>query len=244
MMHQTSKQLKSNAKGILLGRYGLPMGALVLTLGITFLLENLITLVIPTSTGGYLITYLALLIVSIFSSLLDTGYSYLMLNMARGKQYKLSDLLYVFQTMPDHVILLSLRIFLLTFGCMIPMSIGMVLLIFQPEALIFRIVFVLLLLVSFALSLKVSLDYSQIYFIYLDNPYLSTKEVMAESKAMMKGNRWRYFYLNLSFIGMMILGVLSFFIGYLWITPYMTMTTVEFYRDLIGETSTSSENTF
>ena len=49
----------------------------------------------------------AMLIAAIFSTLLQTGYQYLLLNMARGKKAELKDLIYPFQTMPDHVILLA-----------------------------------------------------------------------------------------------------------------------------------------
>ena len=66
--------------------------------------EGLITLVVPKNTTGIVISYLTMLIAAIFSTLLQTGYDYLLLNMARGKQAQLKDLIYPFQTMPDHVI--------------------------------------------------------------------------------------------------------------------------------------------
>ena len=94
---------------------------------------------------------------------------------------------------------------------------------------------ILLLLVSLFLLLKLTFDYSQIFLLYLDNPYLSCKEIMQQSKELMKGNRIRYFYLLISFFGISLLGVVSLGIGFLWITPYMSMTEVEFYRDLINE---------
>ena len=96
---------------------------------------------------------------------------------------------------------------------------------------------VLLLIVSFFLILRMTLDYSQIFLLYLDNPYLSCREIMHQSKNLMKGNRIRYFYLLVSFVGIALLGVVSLGIGFLWITPYMSMTEVEFYRDLINEHS-------
>ena len=93
------------------------------------------------------------------------------------------------------------------------------------------------LIVSLFLILKLTLDYSQIFLLYLDNPYLSCKEIMHQEQNLMKGNRIRYFYLLVSFVGIALLGVVSLGIGFLWITPYMSMTEVEFYRDLINEHS-------
>ena len=75
------------------------------------------------------------------------------------------------------------------------------------------------------------------FLLYLANPYLSCREIMHQSKNLMKGNRIRYFYLLVSFVGIALLGVVSLGIGFLWITPYMSMTEVEFYRDLINEHS-------
>ena len=222
MIKETSNQLKARARGTLLGHYGLPIGASILTTAAIMTLEGLISLVVPKNTAGVLISYLTMLIAAIFSTLLQTGYQYLLLNMARGKKAGLKDLIYPFQTMPDHVILLAVRLFLLTLACMLPIS---------------RIIMVLLLIVSFFLILRMTLDYSQIFLLYLDNPYLSCREIMHQSKNLMKGNRIRYFYLLVSFVGIALLGVVSLGIGFLWITPYMSMTEVEFYRDLINEHS-------
>lgn len=237
MIKETSNQLKARARGTLLGHYGLPIGASILTTAAIMTLEGLISLVVPKNTAGILISYLTMLIAAIFSTLLQTGYQYLLLNMARGKKAELKDLIYPFQTMPDHVILLAVRLFLLTLACMLPFLGGLIIFSLFYQLLISRIIMVLLLIVSFFLILRMTLDYSQIFLLYLDNPYLSCREIMHQSKNLMKGNRIRYFYLLVSFVGIALLGVVSLGIGFLWITPYMSMTEVEFYRDLINEHS-------
>lgn len=244
MIKESSSQLKSRARGTLLGRYGQPMGAFLLVDLVVLALESLISMVIPTNTGGIILSYIAMLIVAIFSTLLQSGYSYILLNMARGKQYQLRDLIFPFQTMPDHVIILSLRLFLLAIAAMLPFLAGVILLLVMPEVLALRIVCVLLLILSMFLALKLSLDYSQIYLLYLDNPYLPGREIMQRSKELMKGNRIRYFYLLVSFIGMLLLGLISFGVGLLWIIPYMSMTEIEFYRDLINEHVPAEANSF
>ena len=227
MIKETSNQLKARARGTLLGHYGLPIGASILTTAAIMTLEGLISLVVPKNTAGILISYLTM----------QTGYQYLLLNMARGKKAGLKDLIYPFQTMPDHVILLAVRLFLLTLACMLPFLGGLIIFALFYQLLISRIIMVLLLIVSFFLILRMTLDYSQIFLLYLDNPYLSCREIMHQSKNLMKGNRIRYFYLLVSFVGIALLGVVSLGIGFLWITPYMSMTEVEFYRDLINEHS-------
>ena len=95
--------------------------------------------------------------------------------------------------MPDHVILLAVRLFLLTLACMLPFLGGLIIFALFYQLLISRIIMVLLLIVSFFLILRMTLDYSQIFLLYLDNPYLSCREIMHQSKNLMKGNRIRYF---------------------------------------------------
>ena len=52
---------------------------------------------------------------------------------------------------------------------------------------------------------------------------------------MMKGHKWELFVLYLSFIGWAILCLFTFFIGFLWLTPYMQMTETKFYEKLRAE---------
>ena len=77
-------------------------------------------------------------------------------------------------------------------------------------------------------------SYAMTKFILAENPELSASEVMARSKELMAGNRWRLFCLQLSFIGWDILASLTFGIGQLWLTPYRQAATAAFYRELTG----------
>ena len=77
-----------------------------------------------------------------------------------------------------------------------------------------------------------SYSYSMATFIMADNPYLTTTEVLKESRMLMKGNKLRLFCLNLSFIGYILLCILTFGIGFIWLTPYMNATYAAFYRQI------------
>ena len=48
----------------------------------------------------------------------------------------------------------------------------------------------------------------------------------------MKGNKINYILLNLSFIGWAILAALTFGIGMFWLTPYIQVSIIAFYRAL------------
>lgn len=77
--------------------------------------------------------------------------------------------------------------------------------------------------------------YAMVPFVLHDYPELSCTEVLAKSRMMMKGHKWELFVLGLSFIGWMILGALTLFIGYLWLVPYLGMTEVKFYEKIRAE---------
>lgn len=66
-------------------------------------------------------------------------------------------------------------------------------------------------------------------FIIADEPDISANEAIKKSEAMMKGYKWNYFLLELSFIGWALLAIFTCGIGYLWLTPYMQTTTLHFY---------------
>lgn len=80
-----------------------------------------------------------------------------------------------------------------------------------------------------------SYAYSMAGYIMTENPEISAKEAMIISKQMMKGNKWRLFCLQFSFIGWMILGTVTMGIGFLWINPYMNAATTAFYDEISRE---------
>ena len=77
-------------------------------------------------------------------------------------------------------------------------------------------------------------NYAMIGYIQAENPDMPAKAVLECSKAMMQGNRWRLFCLEMSFFGWTLLCVLSFGIGFLWLMPYQSAAMAAFYRDISG----------
>ena len=81
-------------------------------------------------------------------------------------------------------------------------------------------------------------EYRMMPYILADDPTLPTSEVFAQSKAMMKGNKWKAFVLDLSFIGWGIVGSLCLGVGTLWVMTYMAATEAQYYEYLTsGRTS-------
>lgn len=77
-----------------------------------------------------------------------------------------------------------------------------------------------------------AISYSQSLYIAAENPELSITEVIDESKKLMRGRKWEYFVLGLSFILWSFLVAVTFGIAVLWVAPYMQITYAAFYRRL------------
>lgn len=85
-------------------------------------------------------------------------------------------------------------------------------------------------------------SYRLAYFVLSDNPEMTGKEAVLKSAELMNGKVWSLFCLNLSFIGWAILSVFTLGIGMLWLEPYIKISEINFYRNLVGEVNSTEEN--
>ena len=76
-------------------------------------------------------------------------------------------------------------------------------------------------------------EYRMIPYILADNPEIDKKEAFAMSKDMMKGNKWRAFVLDLSFILWDFLSSITLgLVGTFWVSPYKMLTNAALYDAL------------
>ena len=74
------------------------------------------------------------------------------------------------------------------------------------------------------------ISYSMSMYILAENKGKSARECIEESKAMTEGHKMELFVLGLSFIGWMLLGMITCGIAYIWILPYMQATYANAYN--------------
>lgn len=75
-----------------------------------------------------------------------------------------------------------------------------------------------------------SFSYRLVPYIIADHPELSATETLALSKNMMYGHKWKAFVLDLSFIGWILLSVLTLgLVGIFWYEPYQNNTDAALY---------------
>ena len=85
-------------------------------------------------------------------------------------------------------------------------------------------------------GIYVSYSYAMAFYVKKDNPDYRWQDCFDESERLMEGNRWRFFKLQLSFIGWIFVGMLAFFgIGSLWVTPYQAVSGAVFYETVKAE---------
>ena len=100
---------------------------------------------------------------------------------------------------------------------------------------IFVILWMLLLIIP---GIIAALAYSQTFYIIAENDSIGPLQAITKSKEMMKGNKGKYFYLGLRFIGWGLLCIVTLGIGFLWLAPYIIVSLAQFYDDIAKEDST------
>ncbi len=78
-----------------------------------------------------------------------------------------------------------------------------------------------------------SYEYRMVNYILAENPEMNTKDVFAMSRDMMRGNKWRAFVLDLSFLGWHLLSLITIGLaGIFYVFPYRNMTNAALYEFL------------
>ena len=79
-------------------------------------------------------------------------------------------------------------------------------------------------------------SYRMVPYILADEPDLTPNEAITRSREMMDGNKWQAFLLDLSFIGWILLGILTLgLVLVFWTAPYMQSSNAALYLKLSGE---------
>jgi uncharacterized membrane protein len=215
-MNLSISQIKKKALASLKGKWGIGVALTFLIFLITTIVPGIIEVVL---SGGFsewanqdetpLIADMVNLLLSFLFIPLTVASYWFFLVIARWNDPKISDIFAVYKKWE-----LSLKLI----GTSILVG-------------IFTILWSLLLIIPGIIK---GISYSQVFFLLRDNPQLSALEAITESKIRMKGYKWKYFLLNLSFIGWAFIAIFTFGIGFLWLAPYISTANATFYNELIA----------
>lgn len=235
--YKKSYELKNEAKDKLDGKYA-PCIMICLS---SVILQRIVTLLISfylpgADTSSLLadITYMiASLLVAWVIGVMRLGLVFFFLKTACGQPGLISDLFYGYRNDFSKALSISGVYTLLSAVCELPFDF-----LAQKYLLSWDLSYVFPALVAGILGLCVYFPVSAgmflSYYLMLDFPDKSAKEIIALSFRLMKGSKRRILYITFSFLPLMILCVCSLYIGFLWLMPYMQMTNACFFLDIMN----------
>lgn len=235
MANRSFGELKRLARESLISNYITPILAMLTA---SFLPAAVLA---PFSAGvsaelnpNLIIYVVAAVIIRVLGRLLAVGVARMHLMLARKQPLSYKELFWPFRDHPDRFILATLLLYGILLVPAVPAAVCMFFLAKMKSAS----GYVLLAFAAIALAaveLYLSYMFELIYPLYIDRPEMPVIEGLRTSAALMRGNKMRFFRLHLSFLGWQVLGICSAGIGLLWIEPYITQTTVNFYLDIVGQ---------
>mgnify|MGYP002620002479 FL=1 len=238
-MKKNRKYWKETAKSVLRGNWGIAIAGMLAYMAVNFLGNILSLELFPGNSmmeiaAGQIFVFVVSLIAMVFG----TGYSYMMLNMSRGREFSLGNLLYMFHNQPDRVLIAAFVMALLNTVSQIPVYLAAYLT--EPGSTLqaemnwmYMIMGVMLL--SVVLYVLVTVPFALSFYLLADNPQMGGVESLKESRRLMKGHIWQYLMLQLSFAPLLIVSLLFMGLPLLWVLPYMEASETVFYRDILGE---------
>ena len=178
-------------------------------------LTILVVLIILSALSGYsvvndkdgLLSSLLSIAMSLLLFIVTVGYAKFMLNFVNDKEYNLNQLWSYFG---DWKNLATVWI---------------------HETIMIFLYFLLLIVPGIIKTIS----YSLVPYILLDDPNMSSGDVLDLSSKMMNGHKMDYFKLELSFIGWHLLAVLTLGILEIWIAPYQATAMTKFLSEVKSE---------
>lgn len=233
-MNRSNGVLKDMARQMLLGRYHVPMTAIILAT----LIPSVIVLPFDYLCSDRdkfavqaLLYYLAYFMITLIGLTLESGVKRIHLMLARGQSVQTADMFWVFKNRPDRILIGG---FVFTLISWVPRIPAFVLALNPPEGLSEIQAWAFVQLTSFAgevVAFLITLPFYFIFWLYVDDPQMEAMAAFRSSMSLMRGAKWRLCMMELGFFGWMLLGALSFGIGYLWILPYINQALTNFYLE-------------
>jgi uncharacterized membrane protein len=243
---QNRVHLKISAKDKLIGKYKAAVSVMLFTQLLQIIASEILARVSIFSTFGLVFNIVLTFCMLVIIGIIELGLCLFFLNIACDQPFSTNQLFHGFTLQNNHVLYLSALFALLQLICMKP---GQIL--FQLFMLTFdtryMVPTIMLLLAGILIYTPLSLMLSQSFYLILDFPDASAREIIKYSMKIMKGHKKQLFALQLSFLPLMLLctitthiGMLN--VGMLWLLPYMTMANTLFYLDLMHPSAATSDS--
>lgn len=250
--YKKNYELKNQAKDWMEGKYG---GAIRI-LALSYIISWLVRLTINGVAGNTMASVYAmtgsrsaatavsflfdgvLIVAGILLGVMNAGITLYFLNIASGQQPLVKDLFYGFRNDSKKALIISAALTLCQTVCLWPGQYLSQNFLSTREArwMVYALVATV---IGLCVYVPVVLGISLSFYLMLDFPQNSGKETLMLCWRLMRGNRKRLFLLELGFLPLMLLCLLSFGIGFLWLEPHMRMTYTCFFLDMMNPAQAS-----
>lgn len=192
---------------------------------------------ISAQTRAYVIVALVSLIFQFLLVLLAVGYQALSLRLSRNEEFSMDILLEGFRVWGRAVLLyLYISVILGLWAAILSMPPSYVLAgLYMSGSVSEDMMFLLMSGYMALVMLILSYRYRMAYFILLDSPEKSIRQIITEAKAITQTHRWQLFLLDLSFVPWLLLCVLTCGVLLIWKLPYLAATYAHAYRHMLDD---------
>lgn len=261
MPYMTYTQLKNSATMRIKPVMGTLIGVAAIQIGLTFVITQVTSIpsLFTTSLGLMMVVFfLSTTLSGTLTGMLDAGIRYPFLKLYCGHPFSAGDVFHTFtartktcaglsfvMSLINTVPLLPFYYFFTRFGLIMqefsmamfssPAKIATTPL--PTEALTSLTIALFCLTPALIVTTILGLAYSQVYYLMLDFPAYSVRQLLKNSRLLMRGHKGRLFYIHVCFLPLLLLGALSCGIGMLWISPFIYAVETEFYLDLVTKRS-------
>ena len=230
---KTTTELKSIARELLLGKYGIYILAFTSIELIILALTMVISVVTSSeSLWATVLNFALTVILELIAAVFSVGLIRFTLNISRNQPYKLSDIFYGFTSHPDKAIISQFLLLVLDVVCMLPAILFFILYFIAEDIAILMVIASLLLVIGGVISVILHLTFDMVLYTLVDYPDATVMELFRYCANVMKGDRIKLFYLTVSFLPLYALSILSFGIGLFFVIPYHNMAVAQFYQDV------------
>lgn len=258
MTYMTFSQLKNSARARLKPVIGKLVGATAIYYGLDALAgssSSLPSAFMQSFVFQMIWYFIFTVLAGTFAGILGIGFRYMMLKLYCGRPIQIGDLFYAFTNQVKTGLVASLimslisaiptmpaYIFFMRFNTELE-KLNVAALSSPLDASAATMTTEMMMLLAFALFCFtpaivlitiLQITYSQVFYLMLDFPSNTVKQLFKNSRLLMRGHKGRYFYIQVSLIPITLIGsMLTCGIGMLWIAPFIYAVETEFYLDLV-----------
>ena len=231
---KTSSELRFFSLQKLNGSYGPAVAVTVTVLAINLVFSFFVEMIVqPSNIFSYAAYEVVCFLANLLLGVLISGQAYFFMNIVYGKEAHFSDLSAGWKEHPEKAILLRIPFALAGTLATAPINIYVL---FLKDAMDRNVLFVCMLLATAGGVIEVLLEivYAQVLYLLHDFPDRSVTDLFRASARLMDGHKGQYFLLVLSYLPLLVAGVMLFFIPALFVMSQLNAVQAAFYQALVG----------